>query len=129
MSQNFFFTKSSLWIVNFWLKSYIFCFQFYLILYLYVLIRHHIPNTDPDPESSWIRIRIHNTAQMEAEATEMGRARASQKGAATPVNNMHYKMPLRSLRPEELVQQELSLVDSPPEVHQGLEISAAAGAH
>ena len=26
-----------------------------------ILIR--IPNTDPDPEGSWIRIRIHNTAE------------------------------------------------------------------
>ena len=48
-------TKLSLWIVNFYLKSYIFCFHF--TLYLHVWIRIHIPNTDPDPESFWIRIQ------------------------------------------------------------------------
>ena len=48
-------TKLSLWIVNFYLKSYIFCFHF--TLYLHVWIRIRIPNTDPDPESSWIRIQ------------------------------------------------------------------------
>ena len=52
-------TKLSLWIVNFYLKSYIFCLHF--TLYLHVWIRIRIPNTDPDPERSWIRIRIHNT--------------------------------------------------------------------
>ena len=50
-------TKLSLWIVNFYLKSDIFCFHF--TLYWHVWIR--IPNPDPDPESSWIQIRIHNT--------------------------------------------------------------------
>ena len=35
-------------------------FYLHFIQYLHVWIR--IRNTDPDPESSWIRIRIHNTA-------------------------------------------------------------------
>ena len=55
-------TKLNIWIVNFYLKSYIFCF--YFTLYIHVWIRIRIPNTDPDPESSWIRIRIHNTAHI-----------------------------------------------------------------
>ena len=45
--------NSELWI--FCLKSHIFCFHF--ILYLHVWIRICIPNTVPDPESSWIRIQ------------------------------------------------------------------------
>ena len=46
------------------LKSYIFCLHFNLYLHVWILIRIRILNTDPDPDpgSSWLRIRIHNTA-------------------------------------------------------------------
>ena len=53
------FTQLSLWMVNLYLKSYIFCRHF--ILYLHIWIRIRIPNMDPDPESSWLGILIHNT--------------------------------------------------------------------
>ena len=51
------------WIVNLYLKSHTSCLFF--ILFLHVWIRICILNTDPYPQSSWIRIRIrlriHNT--------------------------------------------------------------------
>ena len=47
------FIQLSLWIVIFYLKSYIFCLHF--ILYLHVWIRFRIPNTNR--ESSWIWIQ------------------------------------------------------------------------
>ena len=55
------FSQLSHWIVNLYLKSHTFCL--YFILFIHVWIRIRIPNKDPDPQSSWIRIRfrIHNT--------------------------------------------------------------------
>ena len=49
------FSQLSLLIVNLCLKSYTFCL--YFILYLHVWIRIRIKNTDPYPQSSWIRIQ------------------------------------------------------------------------
>ena len=57
-TAKYIFCQLSLWIVNLYLKSYIFCLHFNLYLHVWIRIR----NTDPDPGSSWIRIRIHNTA-------------------------------------------------------------------
>ena len=45
MSPKEIFSQLSLWIVNLYLKSYIFCLHFNL--YLHVWIRIRIPNTDP----------------------------------------------------------------------------------
>ena len=46
---------SEVWTVNFCLKFYTFCF--YFILYLHVWIRICFGNTNPDPQSSGIRIQ------------------------------------------------------------------------
>ena len=48
-------TKLSLWIVNFYLKSYIFCFHFTLYLHVWIRIRiqkapEYGSNTDQDPD-------------------------------------------------------------------------------
>ena len=59
MSPEEIFTQLSLWIVNLYLKTKSYTFYLHFILYLHVWIRIRIWNTDPDPESSWIRIRIH----------------------------------------------------------------------
>ena len=52
----------SLWIVNSYLKSYIFCLYFILYLLVHVYVDadpdpYLFWNTDPDPQSSWIRIQ------------------------------------------------------------------------
>ena len=60
MSPKEIFSKLSHWIVNLFLESD--TFFLYFILFLHVWIRIRILNSDPDPQSSWIRIRIHNTA-------------------------------------------------------------------
>ena len=72
-------TKLSLWIVNFYLKSYIFCFHF--TLYLHVWIRIQIQkapeygsNTDPDPQHCNL-----NTAE------NIRRWRSSQPTTSTPL--------------------------------------------
>ena len=59
MSPKEIFTQSSFWTLNLYIKSYIFCQHL-----SYVRIRISIPNTDPDSEDSWIRIRIHNTGSI-----------------------------------------------------------------
>ena len=48
-------SQLSLWKVNICLYSYTFCF--YFISYFHLLIRIRIPNKDPDPQRSWIRIQ------------------------------------------------------------------------
>ena len=60
MSHKEIFTQLSLWTVNLYLKSYIFCLHFIL---LHMWSVDPSPNTDPDLDlkGSWIRIRIHNT--------------------------------------------------------------------
>ena len=50
-------TQLSLWIVNFHLKSYTFLPTFYPIYTVLVWIRFRIRNTDPDPDSPWIRLQ------------------------------------------------------------------------
>ena len=57
--HKFFWSVECLWIVNFYFKSYTFCLysMYECILYLHAWIRIRIPNTDPDPKSSWIRIQ------------------------------------------------------------------------
>ena len=50
-------TQLSLWIVNFHLKSYTFLPPFYPIYTVLVWIRFRIRNTDPDPDSPWIRLQ------------------------------------------------------------------------
>ena len=51
------FYQLSLWIVNYYLKSDIFCLHLILYLHVWIRIRIRIPNTDPDPGSLWIRIQ------------------------------------------------------------------------
>ena len=48
----------SLWKKNFCLQSYTFYLFFFLLLLLLVWNRIRIRNTDPDPQSCWIRIRF-----------------------------------------------------------------------
>ena len=55
MSHTEILTQLSLWIVNLYLKSCIFCLHFNLYLHVWIWIRIRTGNTDP--ESSWIQIQ------------------------------------------------------------------------
>ena len=55
MSPKEIFSKLSLWIVNLYPKSYVFCRNIF-----HVWIRIRIQNTDPDLHSSWIRIQYRS---------------------------------------------------------------------
>ena len=68
MSQRIFVSVTGTYIIELYIYteslnfiSYTFCL--YFILNLHVWIRIRIGNMDPDPQSSWIWIRIHNTSQ------------------------------------------------------------------
>ena len=54
---------SELWIYILILTSFVYILSYINICGSGSRILIRIPNTDPDPEGSWIRIRIHNTAQ------------------------------------------------------------------
>ena len=51
-----------IWVSEMWIYIFNLLPLFILNLHAYIWIR--IRNTDPDPQSSWIRIRIHSTERM-----------------------------------------------------------------
>ena len=54
---------SELWIYILILTSFVYILSYINLCGSGSRILIRIPNTDPDPEGSWIRIRIHNTAE------------------------------------------------------------------